>query len=70
MFNEPRNVAIYLIRRLRGESLKRIGREFHITKYRSVSSVIERMEALVSTNRRVKERVEELADLSKSEEQA
>jgi len=28
------------------------------------------MEALVSTNRRVKERVEELAELSKSEEQA
>jgi len=40
------------------------------TKYRSVSSVIERMEVLVSTNRRVKERVEELAELSKSEEQA
>ena len=70
MFNEPRNVAIYLIRRLRGDSLKRIDREFHITKYRSVSSVIERMEALVSTNRRVKERVEELAELSKSKEQA
>ena len=69
VFNEPRNVAIYLTRRLRGDSLKGIGREFHITKYSSVSSVIERMEALISTDRGLKEKIEELAELSKSQEQ-
>jgi chromosomal replication initiation ATPase DnaA len=69
VINEPRNVAIYLARRLRGDSLKGIGREFHITKYSSVSSVIQRMQALISTDRRLKQRIEELAELSKSQKQ-
>ena len=40
----------------------------HFTKCSSVSSVIQRMEALISTYRRLKERIEELAELSKSQE--
>jgi hypothetical protein len=42
-FNEPRNMAIYLTRRLRGDGLKQIGEQFQVKKYSSVSSVIERM---------------------------
>jgi hypothetical protein len=41
VFDEPRDVAIYLTRRLRGDSLKQIGEQFQVRKYSSVSSVIE-----------------------------
>ena len=41
--NEPRNVAIYLVRRHTGATLESIGREFNMHKYSSVGSVIERM---------------------------
>lgn len=43
-FNEPRNVAIYLTRKLRRDNLTQIGRDFSIGKYSSVSSIIGRME--------------------------
>ena len=41
--NEPRNVAIYLLRSLRGDNLEGIGREFNMSRFSSVSSVVERM---------------------------
>ena len=70
MFNEPRNVAIYLTRRLRGDSLKQIAKEFGISKYSSVSSVIERLKELVAKDRKLRKRVEKLISLlSKSQEQ-
>ncbi len=42
-FNEPRNIAIFLMRRLRKDSLKAIGAQLNIEKYNSVCSVIERL---------------------------
>ena len=70
MFNEPRNVAIYLTRRLRGDSLNQIAEEFGMSKYSSVSSVIERMKELVAKDRKLRKRVEKLISfLSKSQEQ-
>ncbi len=70
MFNEPRNVAIYLTRRLRGDSLKKIAKEFGMSKYSSVSSVIERLKALAAEDRKLTKRVEKLISLlSKSQEQ-
>ena len=69
-FNEPRNVAIYLTRRLRGDSLKEIGEQFQMDKYSSVSSAIERMKALIAKDRRLRSRVEKLVlMLAKSQEQ-
>ena len=62
-------MAISLTRRLRGDSLKEIGHAFHMPKYSSVRSVIERMEALISTDRTLKARVNKLAALSKSQKQ-
>ena len=38
--NEPRNVAIYLARRLSGETLAAIGKAFGMSNYSSVSSVV------------------------------
>jgi len=70
VFNEPRNVAIYLMRRVRGDSLRDIAEQFQITKYSSVSSTIERMKVLLSKDRKLRVRVEKLiSDLSKSQEQ-
>ena len=70
MFNEPRNVAIYLTRRLRGDSLKQIAKEFGMSKYSSVSSVIERLKKLAAEDRKLRKRVEKLISfLSKSQEQ-
>jgi chromosomal replication initiation ATPase DnaA len=51
--NEPRNVAIYLQRRLRGDSLKQIAEQFQMNKYSSVSSVIVRMKAAIETEHRL-----------------
>lgn len=68
--NEPRNVAIYLMRHLRGDSLEEIGREFEVAKYSSVSSVIERTKAMIAKDRKLRRRVEELKkEINMSQEQ-
>ena len=70
VFNEPRNVAIYLTRRLRGDSLQQIGEQFGIRKYSSVSSVIERLKLVIAEDRKLRKRVDSIASaLSKSQEQ-
>ncbi len=67
--NEPRNVAIYLLRTLRGESLDEIGREFSMNRCSSVSSVVQRMRGNISKNRQLRKRVEKLkAELYMSQE--
>ena len=58
--NEARNMAIYLTRRLRGDSLKTIGEQFQVGKYSSVSSVIRRLNAAMADDRRLRKQVEEL----------
>ncbi len=57
MCTKPRNVAIFLVRRLRGEKLQEIGRQFGMAKYSSVSSAIEKMKRDISADRRPKARV-------------
>ena len=41
--NEPQNVAMYLLRTLRGDNFAEIGRDFNIRESSSVSSVVDRM---------------------------
>jgi len=53
-------VAIYLNRRLRGDSLKQVAEQFQVKKYSSVSSVIERMKAAIKNDRRLRGRIEYL----------
>jgi len=60
MYVKPRNVAIFLIKRLRGEKFEEIGRQFGIAKYSSVSSTIEKMKRDISANRRLKARVKDI----------
>jgi len=70
IFNEPRNIAIYLTRRLRGDSLKQIGVHFKLKKYSSVSSIIERMNEAIAKDQKLRNRIEKLVTvLSKSQEQ-
>ena len=68
--NEPRNVAIYLMRHVRGDSLDEIGREFGLATYSSVSSVVERIKAVIAKDRKLRQRVEELKkEITMSQEQ-
>ncbi|MBW1920837.1 MAG: transposase [Deltaproteobacteria bacterium] len=58
--NEPRNVAIYLLRTLRGDNLEEIGRNFNINRFSSVSSVVERTRRKMSKDPKLRRRVEEI----------
>ncbi|MBP1729764.1 MAG: hypothetical protein H6Q55_193 [Deltaproteobacteria bacterium] len=60
-WNEARNVAIYLTRRLRGETLSRIGEYYQMSRYSSVSSVIQRMKRLMDTDQALKKKVGRIA---------
>ena len=68
VFNEPRNVAVYLIRVLRCEGLEEIGRDFDMTRYSSVSSVIERVKNQILKDRKFKKRLDAFrAELTKGQ---
>jgi chromosomal replication initiation ATPase DnaA len=56
--NEARNLAIYLLRYLRGESLTGIGKVFDIRSYSTVSSIIERFKVRIQTERPLLRKVE------------
>ena len=58
--NEPRHVAIDLVRTLGGDNLEEIGRDFNISRLISVSSVVERMRRKISKNRQLRKQVEEI----------
>ena len=61
-FNEPRNVAVFLVRYLRNDTLNQVGRQFGIEKYSTVSSIIERVKNEMNGRKGFKKRVEEIAD--------
>ena len=58
--NEPRNVAIYLTRYLRRDSLKEIGKEFKVAKYSSVSSIIEGVKSNLVRDKKLKKQVDNI----------
>jgi chromosomal replication initiation ATPase DnaA len=55
--NEPRDVAIYLSRSMRSDPLMRIGSEFGLTRYSSVSSVVMRVKTKLQKDSKFKERL-------------
>ena len=59
--NEPRNISVYLMRRLRKDSLNEIGRKFRIEKYSSVSSIIERINLLIKEDPALANRIDEVS---------
>ena len=58
--NEPRDLTIYLIRRLRQESLSRLAEEFGLKGYSSVSSIIVKMEKRLEKDNQLRCRLEEI----------
>ncbi|MBS1258199.1 MAG: Chromosomal replication initiator protein DnaA [Candidatus Scalindua arabica] len=70
IINKPRNVAIYLTRCLRRDSLKEIGKEFKVPNYSSVSSIIESMKANLAGNKKLRKQVDKIKrDLQLSHKQ-
>jgi putative transposase len=67
--NEARNMAIYLLRYLRGDSLTTIGKEFDIQSYSTVSSVIERFKVRMQTERKLLRNVEKIRKTFMRQEQ-
>lgn len=62
IFNEPRNIAVYLLRQIRGESLINIGKLFNIKAYSTVSSILRRVSKLKKYDRKIKSRIEKIQD--------
>ena len=62
IFHEPRNIAVYLLRQIRGESLNNIGKLFNIKAYSTVSSILRRVSKLKKYNRKIKSRIEKIQD--------
>ncbi len=60
MSNDARNVAIYLARRLSGQTLATIGGAFGLEHYSSVSSVVTRMKQRIPNDRSLKRKVGEI----------
>ncbi len=58
--NDPRDISIYLARKLKGDSLKHIGEHFNIEKYSTVASAIARVKGKVEADNKVAERIEEI----------
>lgn len=60
--NEPRNVALYLVRRLRNDTLNQVGDEFRIAKYSTVSSVVEKVKSDMGLDKKIKKRIMSLIE--------
>ncbi len=57
VFNEPRNIAVYLLRQMRGENLNNIGELFNIKTYSTVSSILRRVSRLKKYDGKIKKRI-------------
>ena len=66
--NEARNMAIYLLRYLRGDSLTTIGKVFDIQSYSTVSSTIERFKVRMQMERKLIRKVESIRKAIMSQE--
>ncbi|MDT8442288.1 MAG: transposase [Desulfuromonadales bacterium] len=62
MTNEPRNVAIYLMRTLRRDGLLSIGALFGMGGYSSASSAIERIRHQLTTDRELQRRINRIRE--------
>ena len=58
--NEPRDVAMYLIRSMRAEPLMRVGAKFGLNQYSSVSSAVMRVKTKLQEDRKFKDRLEHI----------
>ena len=63
IFNEPRNIAIYLLRQIQCENLNNICELFHIKKvYSNESSILRRVSRLKEYDGKIKKRIDKIQD--------
>ena len=62
ILNEPRNIAVYLLRQIRGEKLKKIGELFNIKAYSTISSILRRVSKLKKDDRKIKKQIVKIQD--------
>ena len=70
MTNEPRNVAIYLERCLRGESLASIAKKYRVKGYSTVSSICTRLEKRMKDESALENRITMLKEIIRKKSQA
>ena len=58
VFNKPRNVAIYLLRNIRGDNLNDIKNIFQINAYSTVSSIIQTVSKMNKFDRKFRQQIE------------
>jgi REP element-mobilizing transposase RayT len=61
--NEPRNIALYIARQLTGKKLEEIGKEFSISNYSTVSSVLCKINRQAKSNKAIQRRIAQIEDL-------
>ena len=64
--NEARNMAVFLIRRLRGETLLNIAKYFKIKKYSSVSSIATRFQQLLDGDKVLRKKRDDILAILKA----
>ena len=62
LINEPRSVAIYLTRMIRGDGLIDICKDYNLKKHSSASSIVENVKQKLSKDRKFRNKVKELGD--------
>jgi REP element-mobilizing transposase RayT len=60
IFNEPRNIAVYLLRQIRGENLNNIGELLNIEAYSTISSMIRRVSRLNKYDIKIKNQIRKI----------
>jgi REP element-mobilizing transposase RayT len=62
--NPPRDMAIYLVRRLCRMTLPRVGKEFGINNYSTVSSVIQRVKSKAERDKRLRKEIDKITRIA------
>jgi len=62
VFNMPRNVAIYLMRQMRGDDLNSIKKVFKINAYSTVSSIVHKISHLTKTDGKIGKEIQILKE--------
>ena len=63
IFNEPRNIAIFLSRKLRNDTLEKIGKEFSLHRYSSVSTVLIRTKLFLKSKPGIMKKVKNIEEM-------
>ncbi len=62
-YNEPRDVAIFLSRKLRNDTLEKLSKEFSLNSHSSVSSIMARMKKSMLNDSKLKKRITKIEKL-------